>query len=93
MTTAAVPPKSHPAPPEEAGCPDRIIYREVFYINPTQPRPVRVVYWEEPAAFACAVLTHPLAVAVGGAGLAIKADAVGETPTAALAHGVAPSGK
>ena len=65
----------------------------MFYTNPTQPRPVRVVYWEDPAAFACAVLTHPLAVAVGGARLALETDAVWETPAAALAHGVAPSGK
>lgn len=95
MTAATSPtPTSHPAPPEDARCPEGKIWREVFYTNPTQPNPVRVVYLEEPAAFACAVLTHPLAVAIGGAGLALKPDAVRETPAAALAHAVVtPSGK
>jgi hypothetical protein len=57
----------------------------------TQPRSIRVTYMVEPAAFACAVLPEAAAIlAHSGAGLAVKADAVGETAAAALAHDVAP---
>ena len=60
----------------------------------TQPRPIRVTYMVDPAAFACAVLPEAAAMlAHSGAGLAVKAAGGGETPAAALAHGVAPSEK
>jgi hypothetical protein len=45
----------------------------------------------DPAAFACAVLPEAAALlAHSGAGLALKADAAGKTPAAALAHGNPP---
>jgi len=53
----------------------------------TQPRSIRVTYMVEPATFACAVLAEAAAIlAHSGAGLAVKADAVGKTAAAALAH-------
>lgn len=86
MTAAPSPDKSSELPPEAA--------RQAIYPMRTQPRSIRVTYMVEPAAFACAVLPEAAAIlAHSGAGLAVKADAVGETPAAALAHGVAPSEK
>ena len=86
MTAAPTPDKSSQFPPEAA--------RQAIYPMRTQPRSIRVTYMVEPAAFACAVLPEAAAIlAHSGAGLAVKADAVGETPAAALAHGVAPSEK
>jgi hypothetical protein len=59
-----------------------------------QPRPIRVTYMIDPAAFACAVLPEAAAIlAHSGAGLAVKADAVRETAAAALAHTVSSSSK
>ena len=86
MTAAPSPDKSSQFLPEAA--------RQAIYPMRTQPRSIRVTYMVEPAAFACAVLPEAAAIlAHSGAGLAVKADAVGETPAAALAHGVAPSEK
>ena len=86
MTAAPTPDRSSQFLPEAA--------RQAIYPMLTQPRPIRVTYMVEPAAFACAVLPEAAALlAHSGAGLAVKADAVGETPAAALAHGVAPSEK
>ncbi len=86
MTTATLPHKSTETPPEAA--------RQAVYPMLTQLRPIRVTYMVDPSAFACAVLPEAAAIlAHSGAGLAIKADAVGEGYAAALAHGVAPSGK
>ena len=86
MTAAPTPDRSSQFLPEAA--------RQAIYPMLTQPRPIRVTYMVEPAAFACAVLPEAAAIlAHSGAGLAVKADAVGETPAAALAHGVAPSEK
>ena len=57
----------------------------------TQPRPIRVTYMVDPAAFACAVLPEAAAIlAHSGAGLAVKAAGGGETPAAALAHDISP---
>ena len=67
--------------------------RQAIYPMRTQPRSIRVTYMVEPAAFACAVLPEAAAIlAHSGAGLAVKADAVGVAPAAALAHSVAPLG-
>lgn len=86
MTAAPTPDKSSQFLSEAA--------RQAIYPMRTQPRSIRVTYMVEPAAFACAVLPEAAAIlAHSGAGLAVKADAVGETPAAALAHGVAPSEK
>ena len=74
--------------------PEQAPVHVAVYPMRTQPRSIRVTYMVEPAAFACAVLPEAAAIlAHSGAGLAVKADAVGETPAAALAHGVAPSEK
>lgn len=83
MTAAPTPDKSSQFPPETA--------RQAIYPMRTQPRSIRVTYMVEPAAFACAVLPEAAAIlAHSGAGLAVKADAVGETPAAALAHDISP---
>ena len=67
------------APPE--------LTRTAIYPMRTQPRSIRVTYMVEPATFACAVLAEAAAIlAHSGAGLAVKADAVGKTAAAALAH-------
>lgn len=85
MTAAPSPDKSSELPPEAA--------RQAIYPMRTQPRSIRVTYMVEPAAFACAVLSEAAALlAHSGAGLAVKADAVGKTAAAALAH-CSPSGK
>ena len=85
MTAAPTPDKSSQFPPETA--------RQAIYPMRTQPRSIRVTYMVEPAAFACAVLPEAAALlAHSGAGLAVKADAVGKTAAAALAH-CSPSGK
>lgn len=85
MTAAPTPDKSSQFPPETA--------RQSIYPMRTQPRSIRVTYMVEPAAFACAVLPEAAAIlAHSGAGLAVKADAVGKTAAAALAH-CSPSGK
>ncbi len=94
MTPATLPHKSTEAPPERTGCPERAPVHVACYPMLTQPRSIRVTYMVEPAAFACAVLPEAAAIlAHSGAGLAVKADAVGKTAAAALAHGVAPSKK
>lgn len=85
MTAAPSPDKSSELPPEAA--------RQAIYPMRTQPRSIRVTYMVEPAAFACAVLPEAAAIlAHSGAGLAVKANAVGKTAAAALAH-CSPSGK
>ena len=85
MTAAPSPDKSSELPPEAA--------RQAIYPMRTQPRSIRVTYMVEPAAFACAVLPEAAALlAHSGAGMAVKADAVGKTAAAALAH-CSPSGK
>lgn len=85
MTAAPFPDKSSELPPEAA--------RQAIYPMRTQPRSIRVTYTVDPAAFACAVLPEAAAIlARSGAGLAVKADAVGKTAAAALAH-CSPSGK
>ena len=57
----------------------------------TQPRPIRVTYMVDPAAFACVVLPEAAALlAHSSAGLAVKANGGGETPAAALAHDISP---
>jgi len=94
VTTAPSPTASTQAPPERTGCPERVPVHVVTRTIRSQPRPILIEYMVEPAAFACAVLPEAAAIlAHSGAGLAVKADAVGETPAAALAHGVAPSEK
>ena len=86
-------PASTQAPPECTGGPERAPVRVVTRSMHTQPRPIRVEYMVDPAAFACVVLPEAAALlAHSGAGLALKADAVGVAPAAALTHGVAPSG-
>ena len=86
-------PASTQAPPECTGGPERAPVHVVTRSMRTQPRPIRVEYMVDPAAFACAVLPEAAALlAHSGAGLALKADAVGVAPAAALTHGVAPSG-
>lgn len=95
-------PAQTPASPAPVAA-DEVIYREVYYPMRTQSRPVRIVYLADPAALACAMLTHPLAVAMSdtarrlvreGEDLAvlpvIGPDGGGETPAGALAHDVAP---
>ena len=85
MTAAPAPGKSNQLPPEAA--------RQAIYPMRTQPRSIRVTYMVDPAAFACVVLPEAAAMlANSGAGLALKADAVGVAPAAALAHSVAPLG-
>ena len=85
MTAAPTPDKSSQFPPETA--------RQAIYPMRTQPRPIRIEYMVDPAAFACVVLPEAAAIlAHSGAGLAVKADAVGVAPAAALAHSVAPLG-
>ena len=87
MTTAPSPTASTQAPPERTGCPERVPVHVASYPMRTQPRPIRVTYMVDPAAFACAVLPEAAAIlAHSGAGLAVKADAVRETAAAALAH-------
>ena len=79
MTAAPSPDKSSEFLPETA--------RQAIYLMRTQPRSIRVTYMVEPATFACAVLAEAAAMlANSGAGLALKADAVGKTAAAALAH-------
>ena len=79
MTAAPSPDKSSEFLPETA--------RQAIYPMRTQPRSIRVTYMVEPATFACAVLAEAAAIlAHSGAGLAVKADAVGKTAAAALAH-------
>lgn len=91
MTTAPSPTASTQAPPERTGCPERVPVHVVTRTMRTQPRPIRVTYMIDPAAFACAVLPEAAAIlAHSGAGLAVKADAVRETAAAALAHGNPP---
>ena len=85
MTAAPAPGKSNQLPPEAA--------RQAIYPIRTQPRPICIEYMVDPAAFACAVLPEAAAMlAHSGAGLALKADAVGVAPAAALAHSVDPLG-
>ena len=87
MTATASPTKSEQAPPEHAGSAERAPVHVASYPMRTQPRPIRVTYMIDPAAFACAVLPEAAAIlAHSGAGLAVKADAVGKTAAAALAH-------
>ena len=79
MTAAPSPDKSSEFLPETA--------RQAIYPMRTQLRSIRVTYMVDPAAFACAVLPEAAALlAHSGAGLAVKADAVGKTAAAALAH-------
>ena len=79
--------QSTQAPPERTGCPERAPVHVASYPMRTQPRPIRVTYMIDPAAFACAVLPEAAAIlAHSGAGLGIKAGTVGEVPAAALAH-------
>ena len=86
-------PASTQAPPECTGSPERAPVHVVTRSMRTQPRPIRIEYMVDPAAFACAVLPEAAALlANSGAGLALKADAVGVAPAAALAHSVAPLG-
>ena len=71
--------------------PERTPVHVVTYPMRTQPRPIRVTYMVDPAAFACAVLPEAAAIlAHSGAGLAVKANSGGETPAAALAHDISP---
>ena len=87
MTTAPSPTASTQAPPERTGCPERVPVHVVTCTMRSQPRPIRIEYMIDPAAFACAVLPEAAAIlAHSGAGLAVKADAVGKTAAAALAH-------
>ena len=87
-------PASTQAPPECTGSPERAPVHVITRSMRTQPRPIRIEYMVDPAAFACAVLPEAAAIlAHSGAGLALKADAVGVAPAAALAHSVAPLGK
>ena len=87
MTATASPTKSEQAPPEHAGSAERAPVHVASYPMRTQPRPIRVTYMIDPAAFACAVLPEAAAIlAHSGAGLGIKAGTVGEAPAAALAH-------
>ena len=80
-------PASTQAPPECTGSPERAPVHVVTRSMRTQPRPIRIEYMVDPAAFACAVLPEAAAIlAHSGAGLAVKADAVRETAAAALAH-------
>ena len=86
-------PASTQAPPECTGSPERVPVHVVTRTMRSQPRPIRIEYMVDPAAFACAVLPEAAAIlAHSGAGLAVKADAVRETAAAALAH-CSPSGK
>ena len=86
-------PASTQAPPECTGGPERAPVHVITRSMRTQPRPIRIEYMVDPAAFACAVLPEAAALlANSGAGLALKADAVGVAPAAALAHSVAPLG-
>ena len=86
-------PASTQAPPECTGSPERAPVHVVTRSMRTQPRSIRVTYMVDPAAFACVVLPEAAAMlANSGAGLALKADAVGVAPAAALAHSVAPLG-
>lgn len=79
------------APPERTGCPERVPVHVVTRTIRSQPRPILIEYMVDPAAFACAVLPEAAALlAHSGAGLALKADAAGKTPAAALAHGNPP---
>ena len=90
MTTAS-PTKSEQAPPEHAGSAERAPVHVVTRTMRSQPRPIRIEYMVDPAAFACVVLPEAAALlAHSGAGLALKADAAGKTPAAALAHGNPP---
>ena len=71
--------------------PERAPVHVVTYPMRTQPRPIRVTYMVNPAAFACVVLPEAAAIlAHSGAGLAVKADAVREGSAAALAHDISP---
>ena len=80
-------PASTQAPPECTGSPERVPVHVVTRTMRSQPRPIRIEYMVDPAAFACAVLPEAAALlAHSGAGLALKADTAGETPAAALAH-------
>ena len=91
MTTAPSPTASTQAPPERTGCPERAPVHVVTRTMRSQPRPIRIEYMVDPAAFACVVLPEAAALlAHSGAGLALKADAAGKTPAAALAHGNPP---
>ena len=86
-------PASTQAPPECTGSPERAPVHVVNRSMRTQPRPIRIEYMVDPAAFACVVLPEAAALlANSAAGLALKADAVGVAPAAALAHSVAPLG-
>ena len=86
-------PASTQAPPECTGSPERAPVHVITRSMRTQPRPIRIEYMVDPAAFACAVLPEAAALlANSGAGLALKADAVGVAPAAALAHSAAPLG-
>ena len=80
-------PASTQAPPECTGSPERVPVHVVTRTMRSQPRPIRIEYMIDPAAFACAVLPEAAAIlAHSGAGLALKADAAGKTPAVALAH-------
>ena len=85
-------PASTQAPPERTGSPEWAPVHVVTRDMRSQPRPICIEYMVDPAAFACAVLPEAAALLAGGARLALKADAVGVAPAAALTHGVVPSG-
>lgn len=92
--TALSPDKSNQAPPEYAGCADRVMAAHAYPMR-TQRNPIRVVYLADVAVTA---LMDPLAIAVAqsgaGLGMAPRGDDGADrmVAAAALAHTVTPSG-